>query len=74
MTAPNRRWFRYGEPWGLFAKTNPAATPASTMRHTIAYGLVGVAIYFAMCYFVPTVAGAPVPTIEVVPAAVCILT
>ncbi len=49
--APKRRWFRYGEPWGLLAKTNPHATRGSVARHGIAWAAVGAMIYWGFVYF-----------------------
>ncbi len=51
MTVPKRRWFKFGEPWGLLAKTNPKATTSSALRRAIvvaatAAGLYGILIYF----------------------------
>jgi hypothetical protein len=50
MPAPKGRWFWFGEPWGVFAKTNPAATRKSVIRHTVGWALVGMVIFAALVY------------------------
>jgi hypothetical protein len=47
---PCRRWFRFGEPWGLLAKTNPRASWSSVVRRAIKGAVVGPAIYGALIY------------------------
>jgi hypothetical protein len=51
--APNRkrRWFRYGEPWGLLAKTNPRASWSSVARRALAGAVLGPVAYGAIVYF-----------------------
>jgi hypothetical protein len=51
MTAPNRRWFRHGEPWGLLAKANSSATPWSVVRRAILFGVTFPWVYAAIIYF-----------------------
>ena len=40
-----RRWLRYGEPWGLLAKTNSKATRRSVITHAFLAGVIFPAIY-----------------------------
>jgi hypothetical protein len=49
--SPNRRWFRFGEPWGLLAKANAKATPSSIVKRAILYGITYPWIYAALIYF-----------------------
>jgi hypothetical protein len=46
-----RRWFRYGEPWGLLEKTNPSATWSSVARRALAGAVLGPTAYGAVIYF-----------------------
>jgi hypothetical protein len=50
MTPSRRRWFHYGEPWGLLAKVNRKATISSVAWHALQqaiFGLLlcGIAVY-----------------------------
>jgi hypothetical protein len=45
---PKCRWFSYGKPCGLLAKTNPNATTRSITWHAAAYGLAGLPLWYAM--------------------------
>ena len=45
---PKRAWFRYGEPWGLLAKTNPNSTPTSVLWKAIFGGLTGTVVWLAL--------------------------
>ena len=51
IPAPKRRWSQYGKPWGLLAKTNRTATPASVARHAVGSSIVGTILYGAVIYF-----------------------
>src|SRR4051794_17071332 len=42
--APKRRWFWFGEPWGLLAKTNPKATTSSILRRAIVVAAMGAGL------------------------------
>jgi hypothetical protein len=46
-----RRWFRYGEPWGLFERTNPRATWPSLARRALAGAVLGPTAYGAVIFF-----------------------
>jgi len=46
-----KRNFKFGEPWGLFAKTNRSATRASTIRQGMVGAFMGAAFYWTMVYF-----------------------
>ena len=49
--APKRRWFHYGEPWGLLAKNNPEATGWSVARRAAIFGVTYPWLYAAYIYF-----------------------
>jgi hypothetical protein len=55
--APNRRWFRLGEPWGLLAKTNQNATRRGVATWAIigavGCGLIAVLQEFRTGFFLP---------------------
>lgn len=51
MTASKRRWFHYGQPWGLLQKTNPTATLKSAAIHAAVYGMLGAAAWLAIKYW-----------------------
>ena len=48
---PRRRWFQFGEPWGLLAKTNPRASWLSVARHAITGAVFGPIAYGTLIYF-----------------------
>jgi hypothetical protein len=49
--APKRRWFRYGEPWGLLARDNPSATWKSVARRALLFGVTYPWLYAVVIYF-----------------------
>jgi hypothetical protein len=50
-TAPNRRWFRFGEPWGFFEKVNQDATAWTVTLHAILGATFGAVLYGILVYF-----------------------
>ncbi len=48
--APQRRWFHYGEPWGLWVKDNPKATRCSVTRRAAIFGVTYPWLYAALIY------------------------
>ena len=48
---PRRRWFHYGEPWGLFAKVNPQATRWGVVWRAVTTALAGDVLYGLVIYF-----------------------
>ena len=50
-SSPRRRWFRYGEPWGLFEKLNPKATPWTVLRKALIGGIGASFLFGVLMWF-----------------------
>jgi hypothetical protein len=46
-----RRWFQFGEPWGLLAKTNPRASFRSVLRQAFVGAIIGPVLFGCVTYF-----------------------